>query len=67
MHFIITLITLFFLAILFYVVKRDDKNLAMLIIQFLIVATVIKLGYILFYANKGESYCKTAMRMVGCN
>jgi hypothetical protein len=67
MHFIITLITLFFLTILFYVVKRDDKNLAMLIIQFLIVATVIKLGYILFYANKGESYCKTAMRMVGCN
>lgn len=67
MHFIITLITLFFLAILFYVVKRDDKKLAMLIIQFLIVATVIKLGYILFYANKGESYCKTAMRMVGCN
>ena len=66
MLFIITLITLFFLAILFYVVDRDDKGLAIFIIQLLIGMTLIKLAYMLFYANKGESYCTTAMRMIGC-
>ncbi len=67
MYFLITLFTLFFLAILFYSVERDDKNLAMFIIKLLIVMTLVKLGYMLYYANKGESYCKTALKMVGCS
>ena len=66
MYFLITLITLFFLAILFYVVDRDDKGLAIFIIQLLIGMTLIKLVHMLFYANKGESYCTTAARMIGC-
>jgi hypothetical protein len=64
---LITLFTLLFLAILFYVIDRDDKKLAMFIIKILIAITVIKLTYMLYYANKGENYCKTAMRMVGCS
>ena len=67
MYFLITLFTLFFLAILFYVLDRDDKELAMFIIKLLIAITVIKLAYMLYYINKGENYCKTAMRMVGCS
>jgi len=39
----------------------------MFIIQLLIAITVIKLAYMLYYANKGENYCKTAMKMVGCS
>lgn len=66
MLFLITLFTLFFLAISFYVLDRDNKDLAMFIIKILIAMTLIKLGYFFYYNNKGEDYCATALRMMGC-
>jgi hypothetical protein len=66
MYFIITLITLFFLGLVLYILQKDDKQLAMHLLKLLIVLTVVKIAYMLYHANKGESYCKTIMRMAGC-
>ena len=66
MYFIITLINLFFLGLVIYVLQKDDKQLAMHILKLLIVLTLVKIVYMLYHANNGENYCKTVMRMVGC-
>lgn len=66
MYFVMTLINLFFLGILLYVLNKNDKELAMHILKLLIVLTILKILYMVYYHNKGENYCKTIMRMVGC-
>ena len=63
---LITLFTLFFLAILFYVINRDDKKLAMFIIKILIAMSIFKLVYFFYYDIKGVDYCKSALKMIGC-